>query len=106
MGLGDCISEQAEQAHILGEKKREEWEFENHPAGTYSPARGCVAPAAACCGLYGLVRFALRSCNGARGRQIAISRHCLPALRFGLPLTAAFPVNAYFVTCRRALRDG
>jgi hypothetical protein len=29
MGLGDAISESAEQAHIRGERKREEWELEN-----------------------------------------------------------------------------
>jgi hypothetical protein len=33
MGLGDCISEQAEQAHIRGEAARERWEFENYPEG-------------------------------------------------------------------------
>ena len=33
MGLGDCISEQAEQAHIRGEHKRELWEYENYPEG-------------------------------------------------------------------------
>jgi VIT1/CCC1 family predicted Fe2+/Mn2+ transporter len=33
MGLGDCISEQAEQAHIRGERKRELWEFQNYADG-------------------------------------------------------------------------
>ena len=33
MGLGDCMSEQAEQNHIRGERKREAWELENNPEG-------------------------------------------------------------------------
>ena len=33
MGLGDCISEQAEQTHVRGERSREQWEFENYAEG-------------------------------------------------------------------------
>ena len=33
MGLGDCISEQAEQSHVRGELAREQWELENFPQG-------------------------------------------------------------------------
>jgi DNA damage-binding protein 1 len=36
MGLGDCISEQAEMDHINGERKREMWEFENYAEGEIS----------------------------------------------------------------------
>lgn len=36
MGLGDCISEQAEMDHINGERKREVWEFENYVEGEIS----------------------------------------------------------------------
>ena len=33
MGFGDCMSEAAEQQHIRGEHKREQWEMENFPDG-------------------------------------------------------------------------
>ena len=33
MGIGDAMSESAEQHHILGEAKREAWEYENYPEG-------------------------------------------------------------------------
>ena len=33
MGLGDCISEQAEQTHVRGERSREQWEYENYAEG-------------------------------------------------------------------------
>ena len=36
MGLGDCISEQAEMDHINGERKREMWEFDNYAEGEIS----------------------------------------------------------------------
>lgn len=33
MGLGDCMSEQAEHKHIKGEHAREAWEYASYPAG-------------------------------------------------------------------------
>jgi VIT1/CCC1 family predicted Fe2+/Mn2+ transporter len=33
MGVGDMLSEGAEQKFILGERKREEWEYANYPEG-------------------------------------------------------------------------
>ena len=33
MGLGDCMSEQAEHNHIRGEHAREVWEMDNYPQG-------------------------------------------------------------------------
>ena len=33
MGFGDCISEQAEQTHVRGERSREQWEYENYAEG-------------------------------------------------------------------------
>ncbi len=36
MGLGDCLSEGAEQDHIRGERKREAWEMAN------VSVRGCA----------------------------------------------------------------
>lgn len=33
MGFGDCISEQAEQTAVRGERSREQWEYENYAEG-------------------------------------------------------------------------
>lgn len=33
MGLGDCMSEAAEEDFIRGERKREAWEMANYPEG-------------------------------------------------------------------------
>jgi hypothetical protein len=47
MGLGDCISEQAEQTHIRGERAREAWEMEHCPEGEVRErGRGKGSPSA------------------------------------------------------------
>lgn len=48
MGLGDFLSSKAEYDHLVAEKKREAWEFENYPEGECKEmveVRGCVAAA-------------------------------------------------------------